>query len=211
MKKFLYALGFILFLFVLMSIVTKGSVTGFAGDLVTQNMFVSEDKDRFDPGLQVGEDFPLINASLSGKQITTLNGLSGRKGTVFVVSRSIVWCPYCMKQMAELNQHLADFEKAGIAVIGLSYDSHDAQQSFLEEHGITYSFLSDNEAQTVKALGILNTDYSPGQEAYGIGHPGAFVLDAEGKIVGKIFLQAYSTRVDGASLLNYAKQALDKA
>ena len=59
------------------------------------------------------------------------------------------------------------------------------------------------------ALGILNEDYVPGDDAYGIPHPGVFVVNPEKEIVGKIFVESFRIRVDGAGVLRYALEVLE--
>ena len=60
----------------------------------------------------------------------------------------------------------------------------------------------------MKALGILNTDYSPGDDAYGIPYPGVFVVNRDREIVGKIFVEDFRIRVDGQGVLATAEDAL---
>ena len=59
------------------------------------------------------------------------------------------------------------------------------------------------------ALGILNEEYMPGDSAYGIPHPGVFVVNPEQEIVGKIFVESFRIRVDGAGVLRYALEVLE--
>ena len=113
-----------------------------------------------------------------------------------------------MKQLVQLQQQLKSFEEAGIAVVALTYDAPDLQQAFIANEGITYPFLSDIEASSVMALDILNTEYQPGDGAYGIPYPGIFVLDKDLNIVGKVFVDSYTKRVDAQSVLAYAKSVL---
>ena len=61
---------------------------------------------------------------------------------------------------------------------------------------------------SLKTLGILNADYQPGEAQYGIPYPGMIVIDRQGQVVGKLFLEAYSSRVDAESALNFAMQRL---
>ena len=58
------------------------------------------------------------------------------------------------------------------------------------------------------ALDILNPEYQPGDNVYGIPHPGIFVVNPAMQIVGKVFVEPYSIRVDAAGVLQYAKEAL---
>ena len=109
----------------------------------------------------------------------------------------------------ELQQHVDAFEQAGIGIVVITYDAPELQQDFIDAEGITYPFISDIDAATMVALGILNEDYQPGDRTYGIPHPGVFVVNPRQDIVGKIFVESYRIRVDGAGVLNYALQVLD--
>ena len=82
------------------------------------------------------------------------------------------------------------------------------QQAFIEKFGITIPVVSDVNALSFKTLGILNKDYNTGEFQYGIPHPGMIVIDPKGKVVGKLFLEAYSSRVSAAASLAFAKTAL---
>lgn len=114
-----------------------------------------------------------------------------------------------MKQFVQLQEQLSEFEAAGLSVVALTYDTPELQQEFIEANGITFPFLSDIDARSVQALDILNTEYQPGDGPYGIPYPGVFVLDRDLKVVGKVFVEAYSTRVDAAGVLKYAKSVLN--
>ncbi|MFT6051283.1 MAG: peroxiredoxin [Halioglobus sp.] len=113
-----------------------------------------------------------------------------------------------MAQFVQLQKHHKDFLEAGISVVALTYDSPDLQQAFVTKNSIAYPFLSDIDAQTVKALGILNDTKSEGSASYGIPYPGIFVVNAKLEIVGKIFIQGYQQRVDAEAVLAYAKSLL---
>jgi peroxiredoxin len=82
------------------------------------------------------------------------------------------------------------------------------QQAFIDKFDITIPMLSDEDALSFKTLGILNEDYAPGDSQYGIPHPGMIVIDINGRVVGKQFLEAYSSRVDSAAALAFAKASL---
>jgi len=111
----------------------------------------------------------------------------------------------------QLQSHLAQFEAAEIGVVVLTYDAPALQRKFIDRFAITYPLLSDIDATSIKNLGILNTDYQPGDSSYGIPYPGVFVLNPEQKIVGKIFVEGYSTRVDADGVLAYAQEMLGAA
>ncbi|TXS95451.1 peroxiredoxin family protein [Parahaliea maris] len=180
-----------------------------AYDKVTENMFVPADTDDFDPGPAVGSHFPGVHARYQGQVIRQLADFAGPRGTVLVASRSMSWCPYCMKQMIQLQEHKADFDAAGIGLVGITYDAPEIQQAFAAERGITIPLLSDVDALSFKTLGILNAEYQPGDDHYGIPYPGMIVINPEGVVAGKLFIEAYSSRVDSRAALSYARQVLD--
>ena len=114
-----------------------------------------------------------------------------------------------MAQFVQLQSNLTAFHEAGIEVVALTYDDPVLQQKFIDQNGIKYPFLSDIDAFTVNVLGILNEQYEPGDGAYGVPHPGIFVLNADSEIVGKIFVDGYEKRVSAPNVLAYAKDLLN--
>lgn len=175
---------------------------------ITENMFVPADNDDFDPGPQIGTMFPGVRATYQGRDINLIQEFAGPNGTAFIATRSAQWCPFCMKQMIQLQEHKAGFDQAGIGMVAVTYDEPALQQVFVDKFGIQYPILHDVDTMTFKTLGILNEKYAPGDSAYGIPHPGMIVIDRNGIIVGKQFLEAYSVRVDSAAALAYASEAL---
>jgi peroxiredoxin len=108
----------------------------------------------------------------------------------------------------QLQGEVSRFEQAGIAVATLTYDAPELQQKFIDKYGITYPVLSDIDATSIRNLGILDEDYEPGDSAYGIPHPGVFVVTSDGTIAGKIFIEGYEKRIDANALLAFAKEKL---
>ncbi len=111
----------------------------------------------------------------------------------------------------QLQGQLEEFTESGIGVVALTYDTPALQQLFIDKFSIGYPLLSDIDATSISNLGILHADYEPGDANYGIPYPGVFVVNPAGEIVGKVFLEGYSTRVDAAGVLAYAQQVLSDA
>jgi peroxiredoxin len=175
---------------------------------LTNDMFVASDDDDFDPGPAVGSKFPGLRATYNGRAVTLIDEFAGPNGTAFIATRSVDWCPYCMRQTIQLQENKAGFDAAGIGMVAITYDDPELQQVFIDKFGITIPMLSDVDALSFKTLGILNEDYAPGDFQYGIPHPGMIVIDRNGQVVGKQFLEAYSSRVDSAAALEFAKMSL---
>ena len=208
MKNVLKILLLILILALALGYWFRESLKELAITRLTQDMFVAADTDDFDPGPAVGSRFPGLQATYKGRVVTLLDEFAGPNGTVFIASRSVNWCPYCMRQMIQLQENKAGFDAAGIGTVAITYDEPSLQQAFIDKFGITIPLLSDDHALSFKTLGILNEDYAPGDFQYGIPHPGMIVIDGSGNVVGKLFLEAYSSRVDSKAALAFAKAAL---
>ena len=61
-------------------------VSGRFGD-----MFITEITDDFNPGLQVGDQFPAIRAMYEGEEITEIDRFIRDKGAIFIAARSVDW------------------------------------------------------------------------------------------------------------------------
>lgn len=208
MKKMTIAVAIVLF-FIVIIMNFKEQIKAFVYTVVTQDMFVSVDDDSFDPGPSIGSRISTINAIYQNQRINTLDSFTGEKGTILIASRSFDWCPYCMRQLIQLQQKKALFDDAGLSLVAMTYDPPALQQAFVTKHSIDIPVLSDVNGTTFKALGILNQEYAVGDDRYGLPYPGMIILNTDGVVVGKLFVEAYSARVDAQSSLAYALSKLD--
>ena len=179
-----------------------------AEESMTSNMFVSAEAATFNPGPRIGSDFPGVQASYRGRNVTLLEEFTGGNGVILIALRSVDWCPFCKKQLIQLQETHPLFEANGIGLVAITYDDPALQDAFSEEHSIRIPILSDNQALSFKTLGILHPDYQPGDENYGIPHPGLIILDREGEVVGKLFVEDPYLRVDSKEVLRHAKKVL---
>jgi peroxiredoxin len=208
MKKFASLIVIVALLAVILIYAFREQLEQAAYDKLTSNMFVESDEDSFDPGPALGSHFPGVRATWQGRHIQLLQEFYGPRGLAFVATRSAEWCPYCMRQMIQLQEYKAEFDQAGIGLVAMTYDDPELQQAFVDKHDIEYPILHDVDALSFRTLGILNEEYRAGDPDYGIPHPGMLVIDTRGKVVGKLFLESYSVRVDSKASLEFAKKVL---
>ena len=103
--------------------------------------------------------------------------------------------------MVQLQGDLKTLEDAGVRIVAVSYDSVDVLARFAAEKKITFPLLSDSESEVIKSFGILNKE-ATGRTA-GIPYPGTYLIDSQGVIRAKLFLDGYKNR--------HATEALIKA
>ena len=101
----------------------------------------------------------------------------------------------------ELEQNLNEFNKLGLGVIAISYDSVAILHNFAERKGIHFPLLSDSESAVITKTGLLNETVDKKTPFFGIPYPGVFVLDANGVITGKYFEDDYKQRYTSADIL----------
>ena len=186
----------------------RGELIGMFAQSITADMFVDIDDDAFDPGPQMGTRLPEIFADAHGAQTQDLSQFAGERGLVVLLNRSLDWCIYCKKQTIEFNRSISGFIENGLGVVMLIYDPPAVRDSFIAEHSIHFPILTDIDTVSVRALDVLNAEYSPGDSAYGIPYPGTIVATPDGVVVGKLFLEPYSKRLSAQAILQQALQWL---
>ena len=115
-----------------------------------------------------------------------------------------------MRQSIELQKMKQAFDDEGISIVMMTYDSPEIQQAFIDRHSIEYPVLSDVDAESFANLGVLREEYGPDHSHYGLPYPGMIVVDPNGVITGKLFIESYSYRVDTQAVLTFAMQHLMK-
>ena len=75
---------------------------------------------------------------------------------------------------------------------------------FADKHKITFPLLSDPDSKTISAYGLLNKE-AKGSKVEGIAYPGTMLLDKDGAIRSKLFLDGIKERHSTDDLIKAAK------
>jgi peroxiredoxin len=151
-------------------------------------------------GLRAGQKAPEFSARDQFGKTQTLETLRGSKGTVLLFYRSADWCPYCKGQLIQLQAAKERFEKQGIKLAGISYDSVEILKYFSDRKKIDFPLLSDPDSKIIRMYQVLN-DEALGPNA-GMARPGYFYVDPGGVIREKFFEAKYRERLTGNSVLS---------
>jgi peroxiredoxin len=157
-------------------------------------------------GLAVGRKAPAFSLRDQSGRPQTLNSLKGTKGTVLLFFSSADWCPFCKGQLVELQNALPRFEKQGIKVAAMSYDSPEILKFFADRQKIQYPLLGDPQSKTIVAYGVLNREATGMQK--GVARTGYYFVDAKGTVREKNFDPSYSEHLTGNSLISRLFPAL---
>jgi peroxiredoxin len=175
------------------SVTVQGALDGNAIHMVSLQMFS-------EVGLRAGQKAPDFSARDQFGKTQTLDSLRGPKGTVLLFYRSADWCPYCKGQLIQLQAAKERFQKQGIGLAGISYDSVEILKYFADRRKIDFPLLSDPDSQIIRKYQVLNAE-AVGPNA-GMARPGYFFIDPEGMIREKFFEAKYRERLTGNTVLS---------
>lgn len=86
--------------------------------------------------------------------------------------------PSAIKLATDFTEFESDFDEVGAKVVGVSPDECFVHQKFIEEHGITFSLLSDPEGEACNDYGVMQDVDGAGKKLV----RSTFVIDAKGVI-----------------------------
>jgi alkyl hydroperoxide reductase subunit AhpC len=92
-----------------------------------------------------------------------------------------------------------EFQKQGLGVAAISYDTEPILQDFAKRHDVQFPLLADPKSQIIRAYGVLN----PKAEGFtrGMAFPGYFFIGPNGMVKEKFFETAYTDRDTANNLL----------
>lgn len=101
----------------------------------------------------------------------------------------------------ELQGRYDEIKKQGLGLVSITYDPPETLKRFADSRGITFPLVSDPGSAIIKRYGLFNNTVDPKTAAYGIPHPGTFILDPKGVVVARFFEDAYQERYTASTIL----------
>jgi len=92
----------------------------------------------------------------------------------------------------QLQNAKGSFEKQGINLAAISYDSPAILMNFAKQHNIEFPLLADADSKIIRSFNVLNAE-AKGMTK-GMAHPGFFYIDQSGAIREKYFEAKYTNR-----------------
>jgi len=103
--------------------------------------------------LTVGSSAPIVSAKTETGATLDLSSVykANRYTLVYFYPRADT--PGCTKQGCSLRDAYADLSAKGVAIIGVSSDSVEAQRAFKEKYNLPFTLLADEDLTVIKAFG----------------------------------------------------------
>ncbi len=156
-----------------------------------------------EPGLKVGQAAAAFSLPSPAGGEVSLESLTAAGPVAVVFVRSADWCPFCRKQLEDLQKELPSLQSAGVRVVAISYDSPAVNLAATKKLGLTYPLLSDSGSKTIDAYGLRN-EQAKGR-AEGVPHPAILVIDRKGMIRSKLMRENYRDRPAASEILAAAR------
>jgi Peroxiredoxin len=150
----------------------------------------------------IGTKAPDFSLPRDGGGTVSLGDFRGKKLVLYFYPKDDT--SSCTREAIDFTALIADFNKAGTAVVGVSPDSAKRHDKFAAKHGLGVILASDEDTATIKAYDVWKEKQMYGRKYMGV-ERSTFLIGPDGTI-----LKAWrNVRVAGhaAEVLEAAKAA----
>ena len=169
-------------------------------------------------GLNVNDTAPNFTSIDQNSKTVSLKELL-KKGSVVMVFYRGEWCPYCNKQLMELEDSMSLITKKGASIIAVSPEKQENISKTIQKTKATYSVLSDDSLKIMSAYKVafeldeqtnekykkwgINLLEKNGTNGNNLPVPAVYIINKEGKISYRYFDVNYKKRVSVSEILSH--------
>ena len=129
--------------------------------------------------VEVGQKAPEFCLPNQDNVEICLRDLKGKWVVLYFYPKDLT--PGCTTEACEFTEALPDFEGLDAIILGVSPDSVQKHQKFIEKKDLKITLLSDEDKEVLKAYGAWGPKKLYGKEYEGVIRS-TFIIDPEGKI-----------------------------
>ena len=134
-------------------------------------------QDFYEP--KIGDMAPNFRLPSTRGKAVTLKEFKGKDVILYFYPKDNT--PGCTAEACSFRDHESDLSKAGAVVLGVSTDSLESHQKFLEKHELNFPLLSDETADIAKMYGVWKEKNMYGRRTWGVART-TFWIGADGRI-----------------------------
>jgi len=128
--------------------------------------------------LKEGDKAPSFNMATNTGEKVSLSKLKGKKVVLYFYPRDDT--PGCTKEACGFRDDFSKYKRAGAVVIGVSKDSVESHQKFIDKYDLNFILASD-DGTVCEKYDAWRMKNMYGKEYMGIGRS-TFLIDTKGKI-----------------------------
>ncbi len=149
--------------------------------------------------LDAGAKAPAFTLPDASGEKVALKDFLGQKVVVYFYPADDT--PGCTKEACQFNDNLRAFNRADVAVLGISPDGAERHERFAKKYALKFPLLSDPTHATMEKFGAWGEKTLYGKKTVGVIRS-TFLIDEKGKVARAW----YSVRADG-----HAQKVLEAA
>ncbi len=198
----------------------------FAGVLISLYSFNSalaqdyaQNAEEVNP-LLISSEIPDVQLKNMNDEIVRLKELVSQKPSILVFYRG-GWCPYCNRQLSDLNEIEEQLYEIGYQLLAISPDKPEKLRTTLDKNELGYTLLSDSPINVSKAFGIafkvdqetidryksigLDLEKDSGYDHHLLPVPAVYIVNTDGIVKFNYVNPDYKERINGEVLLKAAR------
>ncbi|MBD3331957.1 thioredoxin-dependent thiol peroxidase [candidate division GN15 bacterium] len=129
--------------------------------------------------VETGKKAPAFTLSNQDGDKVKLSDLAGQWVVLYFYPKDNT--PGCTTEACDFTDSLKDFEKLNATVLGVSPDSVESHQKFIDKQNLKITLLSDPDKKVLEKYGAWGTKKMYGKETRGVIRS-TFLIDPKGKI-----------------------------
>ncbi len=129
--------------------------------------------------LKEGDTAPSFSLKDQTGQKVSLKDFQGQTVILYFYPKDLT--PGCTIEACDFKDNMKQFKNKKTVILGVSRDSEDLHQRFVNKYGLNFSLLVDDQGQVCQKYGVLKPKNMFGKEIISI-QRATFVIDSNGKI-----------------------------
>ncbi|MFC0014223.1 MULTISPECIES: thioredoxin-dependent thiol peroxidase [Allobacillus] len=130
--------------------------------------------------VEVGQTAPDFTLPASNGESVSLSDYRGRFVVLYFYPKDMT--PGCTTQACDFRDQYEKFSELDAVILGVSPDSVDRHNKFIEKHELPFLLLADEDHQVAETYDVWKLKKNFGREYEGI-ERSTFIIDREGNLV----------------------------
>lgn len=129
--------------------------------------------------LKEGDKAPVFKGKDQNGKTVSLADFKGKRVVLYFYPKDMT--PGCTAQACNLRDNYDQLLKLGYVVVGVSTDSEQSHQKFIEKYELPFTLLADEDKKVVNQYGVFGEKQMMGKVYDGV-HRTTFLIDEKGVI-----------------------------